>query len=52
MPPLQAKMEIRAYRERSSGKEGTRGNGKTHKSAAQALWEHLAAGKTAGTIAG
>jgi DNA-binding transcriptional LysR family regulator len=51
MPPLQAKMEIRAYRERSSGKEGTRGNGKTHKSAAQALWEHLAAGKTAGTIA-
>jgi DNA-binding transcriptional LysR family regulator len=51
MPPLQAKMEIRAYRERSSGKEGTRGNGRAHKSAAQALWEHLASGKTAGTIA-
>ena len=55
MPPLQAKMEIRAYRERSSGKEGAReglrGGGKTHKSAAQALWEHLASGKTAGTIA-
>jgi DNA-binding transcriptional LysR family regulator len=51
MPPLQANMEIRAYRERSSGKEGTRGNGKTHKSAAQALWEHLASGTTARTIA-
>jgi DNA-binding transcriptional LysR family regulator len=51
MPPLQAKMEIRAYRERSSGKEGTRGAGKTHKSAAQALWEHLISDKSAGTIA-
>jgi DNA-binding transcriptional LysR family regulator len=54
-PTLQARMEIRAYRERPSGKEGVReghrGAGKTHKSAAQALWAHLASGKTAGTIA-
>ena len=51
MPSLQAKMEIRAYRERPVGKEGTRGGGKTHKSAAQALWEHLTSGQTAGTLA-
>jgi LysR family transcriptional regulator, hypochlorite-specific transcription factor HypT len=54
MPALEVKLEIRAYRERSSGKEGMReglrGGGKTHKSAAQALWEHLASGKSAGTI--
>ena len=52
MSQLQAKMEIRAYRERSCGKEGTRGGGKTHKSAAQALWEHLASGTRADTTAG
>jgi DNA-binding transcriptional LysR family regulator len=58
LPPLQVKLEIRAYRERSSGKEGLRNGGKEglrkggkpHKSAAQALWEHLASGKSAGTI--
>lgn len=48
--PLQIKMEIRAYRERPSAKEGTRSNGKAHKSAAQALWEHLTRDTTAGTI--
>ena len=50
MPALQVKLEIRAYREKPSGKEGLRGAGKTHTSAAQALWEHLANGKTAETI--
>ena len=50
LPPLQVKLEIRAYRERPSGKEGIRSGGKAHKSAAQALWEHLASGKSAGTI--
>lgn len=48
--PLQIKMEIRAYRERPSTKEGTRSNGKAHKSAAQVLWEHLTNDTTAGTI--
>ncbi len=52
MPPLQVKLEIRAYRERPHGKEGLRSGGKTHKSAAQALWEHLLNGKSAGTIPG
>jgi DNA-binding transcriptional LysR family regulator len=51
MPALLVKLEIRAYRERPIGKEGARGGGKAHKSAAQALWEHLVSGKTAGTIA-
>jgi hypothetical protein len=51
MPALQATLEIRAYRERPLGKEGARGAGKTHKSAAQSLWEHLCSGKSAGTNA-
>ena len=51
MPALQVRLEIRAYREKPSGKEGLRGAGKTHTSAAQALWEHLVNGKTAETIA-
>jgi len=49
MAPLQVKLEIRAYRERPNGKEGLR-SGRTHKSAAQALWDHLISHKTAGTI--
>lgn len=56
MPALQARMEIRAYRERPTGKEGARegqrGAGKTHKSAAQALWAHLVSGNRADTTAG
>jgi DNA-binding transcriptional LysR family regulator len=50
-PELEVKLEIRAYRERSMGKD-VRGTDKAPKSAAQALWEHLAAGagKSAETI--
>jgi len=39
MPPLQVKLEIRAYRERT--------NGRAHKGAAQALWQHLCGDRTA-----
>ena len=45
MPPLQAKLEIRAYREKPIGKEAHRSGGKPAKSAAQALWAHLAGNK-------
>ena len=41
MPPLQATLEIRAYREKPQGKEAQR-SGRATKSAAQALWAHLA----------
>lgn len=41
MPPLQAKLEIRAYREKPLGKEAHRSGAKPAKSAAQALWAHL-----------
>lgn len=51
MPPVQVKLEIRAYRERPNGKEGLRSGGRAHKSAAQALWDHLLSSKTPGTIA-
>jgi DNA-binding transcriptional LysR family regulator len=45
MPPLQAKLEIRAYREKPIGKEAHRSGGKPAKSAAQALWAHLVSNK-------
>jgi len=45
MAPLQAKLEIRAYREKPIGKEAHRSGGKPTKSAAQALWAHLASNK-------
>jgi DNA-binding transcriptional LysR family regulator len=41
MAPLQAKLEIRAYREKPLGKEAHRSGAKPAKSAAQALWAHL-----------
>jgi DNA-binding transcriptional LysR family regulator len=41
MPPLQAKLEIRAYREKPLGKEAHRHTGKATRSAAHALWTHL-----------
>jgi LysR family transcriptional regulator, hypochlorite-specific transcription factor HypT len=47
---LQITMEVRAYRERPLGKEGARSGTKAPKSAAQALWNYLAAGAAAGTI--
>jgi DNA-binding transcriptional LysR family regulator len=51
LPPLEAKLEIRAYRERPGARESARTNARAPTSAAQALWEHLAGGKTAGTMA-
>jgi DNA-binding transcriptional LysR family regulator len=48
-PDLQATLEIRAYRERPTGKDAQRSNGKTTKSAAQALWTYLVSEKSAGT---
>ncbi len=42
-PTMQFTMDVRAYRERPVGKEAHRAGGKTHKSAAQALWAHLTA---------
>ena len=45
MAPLQAKLEIRAYREKPIGKEAYRSGGKPTKSAAQSLWAHLASNK-------
>jgi DNA-binding transcriptional LysR family regulator len=45
LPRMQFTMELRAYREKPVGKEAHRSPGKTHKSAAQALWEHLLAPK-------
>lgn len=50
MPPMQATLEIRAYRERPLGKEAQRGVARVPKSAAQALWNYLASAKTPGTI--
>ena len=47
---LQATLEIRAYRERPIGKDAQRSNGRTTKSAAQALWAYLTSEKTTGTI--
>ena len=49
MPPLQATLEIRAYREKPQGKEAQRG-GMAPKSAAQALWAHLVSAR-GGTMA-
>ncbi len=43
LPSMQFTMDVRAYREKPLGKESHRGLGKTHKSAAQALWSHLLA---------
>ncbi len=43
LPSMQFTMDLRAYREKPVGKEAHRGVGKAHKSAAQALWSHLAA---------
>jgi DNA-binding transcriptional LysR family regulator len=45
---LQATLEIRAYRERPIGKDAQRANGKSTKSAAQALWAYLTSEKTTG----
>ena len=41
MAPLQATLEIRAYREKPQGKDAQR-NGRSPKRAAEALWAHLA----------
>jgi DNA-binding transcriptional LysR family regulator len=41
MPPLQAKLEIRAYREKPLGKDAHRSSSKPTKNAAQTLWTHL-----------
>jgi DNA-binding transcriptional LysR family regulator len=43
LPAMQITMDLRAYREKPVGKEALRSAGKAHKSAAQALWSHLAA---------
>jgi DNA-binding transcriptional LysR family regulator len=48
LPPLEAKLEIRAYRERPGARESTRTAGRAHTSAAQALWEHLVGAKLQG----
>ena len=42
-PAMELTMDVRAYREKPVGKETHRGLGKTHKTAAQALWKHLLA---------
>ncbi len=48
-PDLRATLEIRVYRERPVGKDAQRGNGKTTKTAAQALWTYLLSEKSPGT---
>ena len=47
-PDLRATLEIRVYRERPVGKDAQRSNGKTTKSAAQALWTYLLSEKSTG----
>ncbi len=47
---LQAKLEIRAYRQRPPTREGQRPSAESSRSAAQALWDYLLSAKTAPTI--